>query len=110
MLLIQFFSAGVSIVMCLYTYLQFRKKKLGLFSTVFWCVFWASLLFVSFLPAEQWTLPRITGATTFNSLIVFVMIIIFAFIYRLSTQVYKTNKKIEEIVQKLAIKMDEEKK
>ena len=110
MLLIQSFGIMVAVLMCLYTYLQFRKKKLGFMPTVFWYIFWISLLIVSLLPAEQWTLPIATGATTYNSVLVFVLIVIFAFIYRLSTQIYRTNKRIEEMVQKLALKMEEEKK
>lgn len=108
MLLIQIFSIAISIVMILNTYLSYRKNRIGIYSVLFWWSIWTSLIAVSFLPTEQWYVQRISGVTTFNTALVIVIVVIFGFIYRLSLQIHRVDKKITKLVQDLAIKESKE--
>lgn len=106
MLLIQTFSLTIAAGMILNSYISYRSKRLGIYGLMFWWGVWISLIFVSLLPVEQWYIQRITGVTTFNTMLVVVLVILFAFIYRLSVQMHRLSRKLTEIIRTMAL--DEE--
>jgi hypothetical protein len=96
--------------MILNAYISYRSKRLGMYGLMFWCGVWISLVFVSLLPVDEWYLQRITGVTTFNTMLVVVIVILFAFIYRLSVQIHRLSGKVTEIVRTMALEEKETEK
>lgn len=110
MLLIQTFSLTIAAGMILNSYIAYRSRRLGVYGLMFWWGVWISLIFVSLLPVEQWYIQRITGVTTFNTMLVVIIVILFAFIYRLSVQVHRFSGKLTEAVRTMALNEERSKK
>ena len=86
------------------TFLHYKKKEFTLNETAFWTLFGAGFVAISIYPKVlDFIVRKINFARTLDMYIVFGFIFLIAATYHTYTVTRKTQKRMEELVRKIAI-------
>ncbi len=87
------------------TFLQFRKNKRGLTSTLIWVVFWATISTLAVIPNPiSFKIANLLGFKSNINAVIFVALgWLFLLVFYLSTTIDRMERQITELVRKIAM-------
>jgi hypothetical protein len=105
MTLVQFLAIGFVILALIKTASDFKKKRIGVKSLVFWALIWVAVAVVAVLPYVTAPLAKILGIGRGIDVVVYFSILsIFFILFKIISKLTKIDKDITEIVQHLSLK------
>lgn len=92
------------------TFLQFRRNKRSITSTVVWTVFWIVIMLLAIIPNEvSFKIAHMLGFKSNINAVIFVALgLLFLFVFYLSALVEKLERQLTGLVRALALKEKEE--
>ena len=105
MIPVQIFGLTIAIFMIYYTYLNYKRKNFSKLDLIFWSLIWGALSYASLFPESLNIVLETLGVARAMDLFTIVGVVIsFILIFYLYVTSSKNKKKLESLVEKLALK------
>jgi len=92
------------------TFIQFKRSKRSLNSTIVWVVFWLTIMLLAVIPNEiSFKIAHMLGFKSNINAVIFVALgLLFLFVFYLSALVEKLERQLTQLVRTMALKEKEE--
>jgi hypothetical protein len=92
-------------------WLRFKDNKLTKNEVLFWTALWLAVIIVIFIPHLTTVISQVLGIGRGTDLVLYVSaIVLFYLVFRLYVKLESLERNVSEVVRKIAIKKEEEKK